>query len=61
MVEIRDLPPTQKPDWEMKAKAYEARIAKLTQDVEWAETSAERDEGARGKKGMPFYCDDSKM
>ncbi|KAI8996691.1 hypothetical protein BC832DRAFT_292109 [Gaertneriomyces semiglobifer] len=42
--EMRDLPAGAKPEWDQKAKAYDARIAKLTQDVEWAETSASRDD-----------------
>ncbi|KAJ3185366.1 hypothetical protein HDU85_001416 [Gaertneriomyces sp. JEL0708] len=42
--EMRDLPAGTKPEWDQKAKAYDARIAKLTQDVEWAETSASRDD-----------------
>ncbi|KAJ3101664.1 hypothetical protein HDU97_001205 [Phlyctochytrium planicorne] len=44
LVEIRDLADEKKPDWEAKAKEYEAKIAKLLQDVEWSETTAKGDD-----------------
>ncbi|KAJ3299000.1 hypothetical protein HDU79_003326 [Rhizoclosmatium sp. JEL0117] len=40
VVEIRDLPKEQAPEWEAKAKEYEGQIGQLMQDVEWAETTA---------------------
>ncbi|KAI8618899.1 hypothetical protein BC830DRAFT_1106530 [Chytriomyces sp. MP71] len=43
VVEIRELPKDIAPEWEAKAKQYEAEIAKLFQDVEWAETTAKSD------------------
>jgi hypothetical protein len=43
-VEIRDLDSEKVPEWEAKAKNYETSIAKLLQDVEWAETSAKGDD-----------------
>ncbi|KAI8816287.1 uncharacterized protein EV422DRAFT_295018 [Fimicolochytrium jonesii] len=46
VVETREAPVGQRSSWEQKAKGYETRIAKLMQDVEFAETSVERDEGA---------------
>ena len=33
------MPKTESPPWEAKAKEYEEKIAKLTQDVEWAEST----------------------
>ncbi|KAJ3287388.1 hypothetical protein HK104_008638 [Borealophlyctis nickersoniae] len=42
--EIRDLSPDQALQWDKKAKDYDAQIGKLGQDVDWAETSAERDD-----------------
>ncbi|KAJ3033440.1 hypothetical protein HDV00_006347 [Rhizophlyctis rosea] len=42
--EIEDLPSDDGAKWSLKATDYEKQIAKLTQDVGWAETSAERDD-----------------
>ncbi|KAJ3214939.1 hypothetical protein HDU67_001027 [Dinochytrium kinnereticum] len=44
LVEIRDLPDEKKPDWDVKVKGYDAKIAKLLQDVEWSETTAKGDD-----------------
>ncbi|RKO89337.1 hypothetical protein BDK51DRAFT_27875, partial [Blyttiomyces helicus] len=44
LVEIRDLTSERTPEWEQKAREYDAQISKLLQDVEWAETSAEKDD-----------------
>ncbi|KND01943.1 uncharacterized protein SPPG_02450 [Spizellomyces punctatus DAOM BR117] len=43
LVEIRELPPPTT-TWDQKAKAYEQKIAQLTQDVQWAETTAQTDD-----------------
>ncbi|KAJ3091892.1 hypothetical protein HK102_012814 [Quaeritorhiza haematococci] len=44
MMEIRDLNDDEKEQqWSKKAREYEDRIAKLLNDVQWAETSAEVD------------------
>ncbi|KAJ3014430.1 hypothetical protein HKX48_005140 [Thoreauomyces humboldtii] len=50
VVETRELSGAKQGEWENRARSYETRIAKLVQDVEWAETSAERDEGAGKRK-----------
>ncbi|KAJ3049744.1 hypothetical protein HK097_009302 [Rhizophlyctis rosea] len=42
--ELEDLSPDEVPKWSLKAGEYEKQIAKLNQDVNWAETSAERDD-----------------
>ncbi|KAI9091827.1 hypothetical protein DFS34DRAFT_653284 [Phlyctochytrium arcticum] len=49
IVEIRELPPGSgvAAEWENKQKTYLNRINKLQQDIEWAETSAERDDMKR--------------
>ncbi|KAI8814005.1 hypothetical protein BJ742DRAFT_672393, partial [Cladochytrium replicatum] len=48
LVEMRELPPgPAAAEWEIKAKAYDATISKLLQDVEWAETSVERDDAKK--------------
>ncbi|KAJ3026943.1 UNVERIFIED_CONTAM: hypothetical protein HDU68_004790 [Siphonaria sp. JEL0065] len=52
VVEIRDLPKELAPDWEAKAKGYEAEIGQLLQDVEWAETTA-KSGGDEPKKRTP--------
>ncbi|KAJ3148344.1 hypothetical protein HDU86_007453 [Geranomyces michiganensis] len=50
VVETRELTGARQGEWEQRARAYDQKIQQLTQDVEWAERSAERDEGAVGKK-----------
>ncbi|KAI8591577.1 hypothetical protein BDZ88DRAFT_495360 [Geranomyces variabilis] len=50
VVETRELNGARQGEWEQRARAYDQKIQQLTQDVEWAEKSAERDEGAVGKK-----------
>lgn len=39
---MRSLPAALAADYETKAKKYDERITKLTQDVEWAETTANK-------------------
>jgi hypothetical protein len=48
-VEIRGLEKTKAPEWEDKAKKYEEVIAKLAQDVEWAEQTST----GKGKQEPP--------
>ncbi|KAJ3257256.1 hypothetical protein HK103_004810 [Boothiomyces macroporosus] len=49
MVEIRSLPPGPAAEWDIKAKQHEERIAKLSQDVEWAETTNQGKEEIKKK------------
>ncbi|KXS11600.1 hypothetical protein M427DRAFT_114811 [Gonapodya prolifera JEL478] len=49
-VESRGLPPEQKMSWDTKTRDYEEQVRQLQKDVEWAETSAERDD--LGQKPM---------
>lgn len=44
LVEIRDLPEKKVEEWEKKAKEFESVISKIAQDINWAETTAERDD-----------------
>lgn len=43
IVEIRDLDPEEAESWRARADTYDARLAKLSQDVEWAETAIDKD------------------
>ncbi|KAJ3111815.1 hypothetical protein HDU96_005327 [Phlyctochytrium bullatum] len=52
LVEMRDLADEKKPDWEARAKQYEARIGKLLQDVDWAETTAKGDAQKKAPEEM---------
>ncbi|ORZ34793.1 hypothetical protein BCR44DRAFT_69335 [Catenaria anguillulae PL171] len=52
-VELRELPSDKRLVWQEKAKAYDAQLNKLQQDVNWAVTSAERDGQGGGRvKGV---------
>ena len=49
-VEIRGLNPADTPPWEAKAREFEDRINKLSQDVEWAETATQNTKGGEAPK-----------
>ncbi|KAI8907333.1 hypothetical protein EDD86DRAFT_255692 [Gorgonomyces haynaldii] len=49
LAEIRGLQGSEKTEWEKKAKGYEERLGKLSQDVEWAETTNQDKEQTKKK------------
>jgi hypothetical protein len=54
-VEVRGIPPVLKSDWDQKLRAYDEKLAKLAQDIEWAEkTNSERN--AAPKKSFFVLC-----
>ncbi|KAI9209834.1 uncharacterized protein BJ171DRAFT_557508 [Polychytrium aggregatum] len=52
MVEIRQLPAEQAEEWKTKAGSYDTLMSKLAQDIEWAETSAAKDDKKKAVDDM---------
>ncbi|KAJ3346260.1 hypothetical protein HDU83_003258 [Entophlyctis luteolus] len=50
LVELREIPKDQSAGWEAKARDYETQIAQLTQDVDWAETTAKTGDTGQKKR-----------